>query len=93
MSYGLDSKNYPPKSRFTFILLSLFFNSLGLHLFYIGYAGGGVFTLLWNAATVYFALQGEQMVETVLWMYGIHWVVTLIGIISADTDARNMPLQ
>jgi len=33
------------------------------------------------------------MVETVLWMYGIHWVVTLIGIISADTDARNMPLQ
>ena len=93
MSYGQDSKNYPPKSRFAFILLALFFNSLGLHSFYAGYCGTGVVHLLWNVATVYVGFQGGQYTETMLWMYGINWFVVLGEIISTDTDANNITMK
>lgn len=66
------------KSRFTYILLGLFFGCIGIHNFYSGHIGRGIAKIILTALTV-------TLFISALW--------TLIEICSVKADAKGVPFK
>lgn len=71
---------YPPKSRLTYIILALFFGSLGIHNFYAKRSGCGITQLLLTILSF-----GFLAVISALW--------SLIEILAVDKDGNNVPFK
>lgn len=71
---------YPPKSRLTYIILALFFGSLGIHNFYAKRSGCGITQLLLTLLSF-----GCLAPISALW--------SLIEILAVDKDGNNVPFK
>ena len=76
----LQAYPYPPKSRITYIILALFFGSLGIHNFYAKRSGCGITQLLLTVLSF-----GFLAAVSALW--------SLIEILAVDSDGNNVPFK
>ena len=70
----------PSKSKVAFVLLGVFFGSLGIHNFYIGRTKQGVIQLLISVLSV-------GMLSFASWIWAI------VDICTVNADARGVPLS